>query len=63
VGKTGGENNQKKVVVAVKRVVEIKGSLYLCIPRKVVDHCRIQVGDEVGVFAGLQVMKVVLMGE
>lgn len=58
----GGEKTSKKIVAAVKKVVEIKGSLYLCLPRKIVDHCRVEVGDQVGIVADRRVLTVVLPG-
>jgi len=51
-GEAVGEKKGKKNVLAVvKSLVEIKGSLYLCIPKLIVRQCGVKKGDLAGIIA------------
>ncbi len=52
----------KNFSAVVKKLVEIKGSLYLCIPKSIVRQCGVQVGDQVGIIAEKKLLTVVLAG-
>lgn len=42
---------EKKVAALVKRIVEIKGTLYLCIPKVIARKCDLQAGDSAAIVA------------
>lgn len=54
------DQGEKKILARVKKVVEIKGSLYLCIPRSVVEKCNLAAGEEVAIVAQRSMLMVVL---
>jgi hypothetical protein len=47
-----GNKKSKNLISRVKKLVEIKGCLYLCIPKIMVQECGAKAGDQVGLFAG-----------
>jgi hypothetical protein len=55
----GGGKSQKKVVAVVKSLVQIKGSLYLCIPIAVARKCNLSPGDLATIIAGEKQLTVV----
>jgi len=50
---------EKKVTAAIKSLVEIKGSIYLCIPMAVVRKCNLSPGDRAVIIAGEKMLTVV----
>lgn len=61
--KAGGKKSPKKVMAVVKSLVEIKGTLYLCIPKLVVRQCGLQAGRIAAIIAGEQVLTVFFPGD
>jgi hypothetical protein len=57
--KNGGEKNVKKVVAVVKSLVQIKGSLYLCIPIAIARKCNLSPGNLATIIAGEKQLTVV----
>jgi len=53
------KNTPKNLSTAVKKLVEIKGSLYLCIPKVIVRQLGVQTGDEAGIVAGNRMLTVI----
>lgn len=47
----GEKKGKKNVLAVVKSLVEIKGSLYLCIPKVVARQCGVKKGDLAGIIA------------
>jgi hypothetical protein len=54
-----GEKKSKNLLARVKKLVEIKGTLYLCIPKIIAQECGAKAGDQVGLFAGKSGLAVV----
>jgi antitoxin component of MazEF toxin-antitoxin module len=50
----------KNILAIVRKVVDMKGSLYLCIPKSIVKQCGVKVGDEVGIVSGRRTLIIVL---
>jgi hypothetical protein len=64
LGKRGGLNmdnsgGKKKVVAAVKSLVRIKGSIYLCIPKVIVRKCNLDAGHLATIIAGEKMLTIV----
>ena len=57
------EKNSKNLVAIVKKLVKIKGTLYLCIPRAVARQFGVEAGDQVGIIAAKRVLTVFFPGE
>jgi hypothetical protein len=57
--KNGGTKNAKKVMAVVKSLVQIKGSLYLCIPIAVARKCNLSPGNLATIIAGEKQLTVV----
>jgi hypothetical protein len=55
----GREKRSKNVLAVVKKLVEIKKSLYLCIPMSVVKKCGLSPGDRAAIIAGTKILTVV----
>jgi hypothetical protein len=49
--KTGAKKGEKKVAAVVKSLVEIKGSIYLCIPKVVARKCGLEAGNLAAIVA------------
>ena len=56
-----GEKNTKKVQPAVKKLVAIKGSCYLCLPKKFVDFYGMKAGDSVALVPGVETISILPM--
>jgi hypothetical protein len=57
--KTGEEKSSKKVMAVVKSLVQIKGSLYLCIPIAVARKCNLSPGNLATIIAGEKQLTVI----
>jgi hypothetical protein len=55
------KENAKKLTPAIKKVLLIKGSHYLCIPKKFVNHFGIKVGDSVVLAPGVETISILPM--
>lgn len=53
-----GKEKVKKLQPAVKKVVGIKGSCYLCLPKKFVDFYGMKAGDSVALVPGSETISV-----
>ena len=58
-----GENSmvgkkEKKLQPAIKKVLAIKGSCYLCLPKKFVDFYGMKVGDSVALVPGSETISI-----
>jgi hypothetical protein len=59
MGNAGGEKRSKKVMAVVKSLVQIKGSLYLCIPIAVARKCNLSPGNLATIIAGEKQLTVI----
>lgn len=59
-GKAVEEKKEKNLTAVVKKLVSIRGSVYLCIPKSIVQQCQVRAGDEVGIVAGKKILTVIL---
>jgi len=53
----------KNISAVARKLVEIKGSLYLCIPKVMAKQCGVKVGDKVGIVSGRRTLLIVLPEE
>lgn len=59
VEKLGSGKKEKKVLAVVKSIVQIKGSLYLCIPKVIARKCHLGAGVLATIIAGEKMLTVV----
>jgi hypothetical protein len=57
--KKSGEEKNQKILAVVKSLVQIKGTLYLCIPKTVARKCNLSPGNLATIIAGERQLTVV----
>lgn len=57
-GNDMGNENEKKLQPVIKKVVSIKGSFYLCLPKKFVNHYGIRTGDQIALVPGAELIRI-----
>lgn len=53
------KNDERKRLTAERTVVNQNGTLYVSIPKEFCEHLGIQVGDRLGMFLGLDSIKII----
>ena len=56
-----GKEKVRKMQPVAKKVVGIKGSCYVCLPKKFVEHYGIKAGDSVALVPGAETISVLPM--